>query len=146
MLLAPWEPEPLEKKNRSRSRLEKKSGAGAENNLAGSPALGIRKIIKNCFIPTIKKILLSYKKKSTWYHNYQVTGFCPTPPPPPIQPLRGSSLPLQSYFTITFLHTISLPVSASVVYTQRISVSGPEPLGSIISGHQDLDTDPCIEK
>jgi len=37
------EPEPLEKKTRSwspsRSRLEKKSGAGAAKKLAGSPAL-----------------------------------------------------------------------------------------------------------
>ena len=33
------EPEPLEKKTRSRSRLEKKSGAGAAKKLAGSSAL-----------------------------------------------------------------------------------------------------------
>ena len=33
------EPEPLEKKIRSRSRLEKKSGAGAAKKLAGSSAL-----------------------------------------------------------------------------------------------------------
>jgi len=34
------EPEPLEKKTRSRSCLEKKSGAGAAKKLAGSSALG----------------------------------------------------------------------------------------------------------
>ena len=34
-----FEPEPLEKKNRSRSRLEKKSGAGDAKILAGSSAL-----------------------------------------------------------------------------------------------------------
>ena len=33
------EPETLEKKTRSRSRLEKKSGAGAAKKFAGSPAL-----------------------------------------------------------------------------------------------------------
>ena len=33
------EQEPLEKKTRSRSRLEKKSGAGAAKKLAGSSAL-----------------------------------------------------------------------------------------------------------
>ena len=34
-----FEPEPLEKNTRSRSRLKKKSGAGAAKKLAGSPAL-----------------------------------------------------------------------------------------------------------
>ena len=37
----PLEPKPLEKNTRSRSRLEKNSGAGAAKKFAGSPALEI---------------------------------------------------------------------------------------------------------
>ena len=40
MFLAPWSRSPLKKnRSRSRSRLEKKSGAGAAKELAGSSAL-----------------------------------------------------------------------------------------------------------
>ena len=38
-ILAPWSRSSLKKKNRSRSRLEKKSGNGAAKKLAGSSAL-----------------------------------------------------------------------------------------------------------
>ena len=49
VLLAPWSRSRLTKKNRSRRRLEKKSGAGAAKKLAGSSTLREDKSIRKLY-------------------------------------------------------------------------------------------------